>query len=81
LASAGSIGVVLLRDAGTVAETWTFDGQRWTRLAVQSPPLRFGGAFAFDAPRGRLVLFGGASADGSLLDDTWEFDGATWSRK
>lgn len=34
---------------------------------------------AFDARRGRLVVFGGRSTSNDL-DDTWEWDGVTWLR-
>ena len=32
---------------------------------------------AYDATRGRVVLFGGL--DGNFRNDTWEWDGSTWS--
>ncbi len=32
---------------------------------------------AYDAKRGRAILFGGGGKDGSL-GDTWSFDGARW---
>ena len=46
----------------------------WVPLSV---PARNRHAAAFEVARGRLVLFGGASAGGDL-DDTWTFDGARW---
>jgi hypothetical protein len=33
---------------------------------------------AYDAARGRVVLFGGWTFDGTPLGDTWTWDGATW---
>src|ERR1051326_4796203 len=49
---------------------------RWTRLntAGTHPRLRWGQTAIYDAPRQRLVIFGGSSADGAIasrLDDCW----------
>lgn len=33
---------------------------------------------AFDSLRGRTVLFGGTTIDGTDLGDTWEWTGTTW---
>lgn len=45
-----------------------------------APPARRHGAVAFDASRGRLVLFGGVrEQDGEVLNDTWEWDGIRWA--
>ena len=33
---------------------------------------------AYDAARGRIVLFGGLNTDGVRFGDTWEWDGASW---
>ncbi len=41
-------------------------------------------AFAYDAARGRVVLFGGTSLiypNIVYLSDTWEWDGTTWSQR
>ncbi|MBI3890440.1 MAG: hypothetical protein HY303_02805 [Candidatus Wallbacteria bacterium] len=43
-----------------------------------SPPARSLAAMAFDAARGRAVLFGGADATDQVLSDTWEWDGSSW---
>ena len=40
------------------------------------PSARFEHATAYDAARGRVVLFGGF--DGELSDDIWEWDGQAW---
>ncbi len=51
----------------------------WTQLAPSaSPQARTGHKMAFHPTRSRMVLFGGHSSTGALLDDTWEFDGTTW---
>lgn len=65
-------------------DLWTWDGSRWTQLATQNPPgRRFDCAMAFDATRGKLVVFGGQNALWSqyrqnwsswpCLRDTWEY--------
>src|SRR2546427_652082 len=43
------------------------------------PEPRMGPAMAYDAARGRVVLFGGSGASGPL-GDTWEWDGTSWSQ-
>jgi hypothetical protein len=64
----------------------------WT-TSEHAPQRRFGYAMAYDAARGRLVLFGGklsdtsssSSACSASSDDsstaTWEWDGAIWHRR
>src|SRR5262249_52813903 len=56
---------VLLGGVGAVPpnvafqDTWEWDGTDWTRRATaSSPPARYGHVLAFDAVRGRTVLFG-----------------------
>jgi hypothetical protein len=60
------------------ADTWEWDGTNWIEVTPEtSPPGRFGQAMAYDASRGRIVMFGGAGEDGEL-GDTWEWDGSAW---
>ncbi len=62
-------------------DTWEWDGQRWLQIQVEGPPPRAEAAIAFDARRGRVVLFGGHnhSREGrNRLGDTWEWDGSKW---
>jgi hypothetical protein len=62
------------------ADTWEWDGTAWTRATpATSPPGRARHAMAYDAARGRTVLFGGYDAFSGELGDTWEFDGSTWA--
>jgi cysteine-rich repeat protein len=71
-------------------DTVLFDGFRFTRPAVLvSPPARYRAGAAYDARRGRAVMFGGAifvpdmlpnTADVSFFNDTWEWDGGSWSQ-
>jgi len=64
---------------GFCNDTWTWNGSDWTRLApTHSPPPRTAAGMAYDAPRGRLVLFGG-EFNGPSLGDTWVWDGHDWS--
>jgi hypothetical protein len=50
-------------------DTWEWDGTDWTlRATASSPPARADHVLAFDAGRGRTVLFGSRS-----LTDTWEY--------
>jgi hypothetical protein len=65
-------------------ETWEFDGDAWTSVLVPGGPSpRMGTTLAYDAGRGRVVLFGGAQAPANgvnvHLGDTWEWDGQSWT--
>lgn len=62
------------------AETWEYDGTTWTQKLVSGPPRRSVGAMAYDAARGKTVLFGGVDGTGSSVfkSDTWEWDGSAW---
>lgn len=76
----GSDGVSRLTD------TWTGDGNTWTRQApASSPSSRVGvpglANLAWEPQQHVLILFGGqASFDGPYLGDTWAWDGATWRK-
>ncbi len=62
-------------------ETWEWDGATWRLIPTApgpGPVARSGHAMAYDARRGRVVLFGGVDRGGRLLGDTWEWDGARW---
>jgi hypothetical protein len=61
------------------ADTWEWDGERWTERAVAGPGSREAAGIAFDAARGETVLFGGA-AKGDLRGDTWTWNGERWTR-
>ena len=75
-----------------LAETWAWDGARWTTLAdaASSPGPRHAHGMGWDAARGKVVLFGGvfASRDTTIppaereraLCDSWWLEGATWTR-
>jgi hypothetical protein len=66
-------------------DTWEFDGMSWTRVGVPGPPARQAHAMAFDARRGRTVVFGGMgeAPQGQrppAFGDTWEYDGRAWTK-
>ena len=54
----------------------------WTTLAssgLTAPAPRQGAAMAYDAATSQVVLFGGLSGDGNLLNDTWLWNGSAWA--
>jgi hypothetical protein len=61
--------IVLLGD-----QTLGFDGERFEQLLPEhQPPRRRSPRLAYDADRGRVVLF-----SGGYVGDTWEWDGVDW---
>ncbi len=62
------------------AQTWAWNGTTWTqRTPANAPTPRWQGSMAFDSSRGKVVLYGGASAGWATnYSDTWEWDGANW---
>jgi cysteine-rich repeat protein len=51
----------------------------WGQIGLGSPVGRYGAAMGYDAYRGRMVLFGGASGNGATqYADTWQYDGTSW---
>jgi hypothetical protein len=66
-----------------LSDTWTWDGCRWQQASpATSPPGRSFGAMAFDPRAGRVVLFGGGSANSDpARNDTWTWDGSTWRQE
>jgi RHS repeat-associated protein len=63
-------------------ETWTFDGDTWTKeTPAASPPARNDEILVFDQARGNLVMFGGIGPAGQDLGDTWVWDGTNWTQK
>lgn len=78
-------------DSDPMTDTWTWDGASWSRVgtsATAHPAARSGHGMAFDAQRGRVVLYGqsGPFIVGSVPGpntaptDTWEWDGAGWTK-
>ncbi|MCC6644408.1 MAG: hypothetical protein IT374_02410 [Polyangiaceae bacterium] len=55
------------------------DTVTWAQRApAVSPSARSGGAMAYDASRGKIVLHGGTTKAG-VSRETWEWDGVTWT--
>jgi hypothetical protein len=64
-----------------LGDTWEWDGSAWSQHApAQSPAPRPYHAMAYDAARGRVVLFGGGTTS-QPLNDTWEWDGTNWLQR
>jgi RHS repeat-associated protein len=63
-------------------ETWTFDGDFWTKKTpATSPPARDDSVLVFDQAHSNLVLFGGTGSSGTDLADTWIWNGTTWTQQ
>lgn len=73
--------MVVFGSDGEADGTWGWAGERWMRLAPaeQSPPHRRSAAMVYDVERQVIILHGGTSSEGAVLNDTWEWNGATWS--
>jgi hypothetical protein len=68
---------------GALEDTWIWDGQQWKEVKTAGPGKRSDHVMAYDAARGKTVLFGGGSWDGKVstqYDDTWEWDGKQWKQ-
>ena len=71
--------------SGQFDDLWAYDvaARAWTRLRPPgaAPAARFGHNVMFDAPRQRLVLFGG-QAGSTFFSDTWAYDvrGNAWTQ-
>jgi hypothetical protein len=67
------------------ADTWAWDGQRWSLLEPSaSPSTRYAAASAFDGAGFLFVVFGGnhfQTGGGTDLNDTWVWTGHTWIRE
>lgn len=61
------------------ADTWEWDGIRWSPTTVSGPSARDHVDMAYDPSAKRLVLVGGSGPDGAL-DDVWQRTGHQWSR-
>ncbi|MGC4119832.1 MAG: kelch repeat-containing protein [Myxococcales bacterium] len=70
---------------GINGQTWEYDGLSWALRTPTDPELDGNpapaqqAALAYDAARGRSVLFGG-TAGVAVAGDTWEWDGTSWAK-
>jgi hypothetical protein len=63
-------------------DTWTWDGSNWTEQhPANAPSERSCVGMAYDAARGKVVLFGGFAPLGGGFADTWTWDGTTWTQR
>ena len=64
-------------------DLWEWDGVSWARRwhadEADGPRGRQSPAAAYDPLRERILLYGGTSGWGDVLNDLWEWDGATWT--
>lgn len=51
----------------------------WVQANVAGPSARSGARMTWDSMREKVVLFGGAAANGSSFGDTWEWNGTGWT--
>ncbi len=74
-------------DRTTTADTWSWNGVAWTRLALSASPTRRGGAaVANDPETGLLTMFGGhrepepmcLSCSHTANQETWHWTGTAW---
>ncbi len=75
--------------ASYLDETWTWDGQRWSRIDAdveaggaggKRPPRLIAAQLVWDADRAEAVLFGGAAPGVGVSDQTWTWNGR-WERR
>lgn len=61
-------------------DTWEYHGNQWQHIADGGP--RDHPALAYDAARGKTVLFGGGKfpRTSPWATDTWEWDGKQWTQ-
>lgn len=78
--SKGATVVGAPRSSTTSAVTAQAPASNWTNLTYgSSPSVRTQYAMAYDAADHEVVLFGGISADGTVLNDTWVYSNGTWT--
>jgi hypothetical protein len=70
---------VVLWATNALDPVWEWDGTSWSTVDPGPTPAAYRGSagMAYDAERGRTVLFGGMGC-GSVCQDSWEWDGTRW---
>jgi uncharacterized repeat protein (TIGR02543 family) len=72
--------VLLLAAAADFSQslTWTWDGTEWLqRMPLNIPPVRLGEVMVYDGARDEILMFGGQSSAGHMLNDTWVWNAAS----
>jgi len=68
-----------------LGDTWEWNGttKQWTQRATTGPAPRTIHAMAYDAACQRVILFGGHTLPGGIVNDVWAWDGAagTWTQQ
>ncbi|MEQ9498051.1 MAG: peptidoglycan DD-metalloendopeptidase family protein [Deltaproteobacteria bacterium] len=65
------------RNGEDLSDTWRWNGSRWVEITAPGAPSRFGGAFAADVGRGRIILQGGLGSEDRA--ELLELDGRGWT--
>ena len=65
-----------------LGDTWLWDGTNWTQAPAQAngPGARDGQTMVYDPVHQQVVMFGGISAQGTILNETWLWNGSTWTQ-
>jgi len=72
--------IVLVGGLGNYANTWLWNGIRWTQAhPATRPPGRFGASAAYDPATSTVLLFGGRTEPGTPIHDTWGWNGTDWT--
>lgn len=67
------------KDGKPFGDTWEWNGKIWLQMADTNVGSRFHHAMAYDAGRGKTVMYGGKAA-GRWDTETWEWDGKVWEK-
>ena len=69
-------------------DTWEWDGERWHQMTDTTVGMRDHHAMAYDAARGKTVMYGGVSSDRTqprerweMPSDTWTWNGSRWTKE
>lgn len=68
--------------SNALADTWLWDGSKWTLQSVfAAPSTRRDAVFVYDPISARGILFGGRNGTSGMQDlaDTWSWNGSAWT--
>ena len=77
-------GLFPRRSGPWATDTWTWDGNQWSRAATHGPTGRAVTSLVYDSRRKQVVLFGGVGAPEGVerkqasFGDTWVWEGTAW---